>query len=715
MQTYELRVENRSVYLTSDDGTLVRTSVGVDQVHVLFDNPEWLTFPVTATFAQGDDKRTVGMTVTSVIGSDEWAAEGTVAIPWEAIDEVGPVRVTFQGTDSSGNHIITTYGTPLYVEESGDVTLGDIPADAPTVDQWWQAYADAVEAANNAATIINNLQSQLESIVSAAETSISDAANNAKSRIGSVAESFMAPATTESLGVVQIGKGIAVDENGVISTIDVDGMTAAQKRKLDNLSFLASSAFGVDVSKVLVNQTGKVLPKAIPIASPVEVGGVMVDGTSVTIDEHGIIHSVAGNVATATEPGIVKPDGTTITVDGDGTIHGASTLRPDGTTITVDSDGTIHGTDATPVATTSTPGKVKPDGTTIMVDEDGTIRGAERYRYGRIGTWDDEGLIFGDESDGDYSFPGLSSVGNYDFSRAKNMKKASLPDCVAIGIDAFMFCPISSVSASVCRTIDVRAFSSCVNLKEAYFPMCETVGESAFANCSSLSYVSMMRCKVIWGSAFYNCTKLSSVYIPSCEHVGGWAFRGCRSVRTIDLPACEYVGSEAFSTCYALSSVSLPKCRTLLDGAFMDCSELTLAELPECETVEASAFFRCRKLSNAYLPKCEAVGSHAFDGCWEINELRLPACRTIGSSAFKSCISLWEVTLSACEYIGGRAFEDTDLLKLDMRGVSAVPVAEPDAFYRVLRLSSIYVPSSLYSDFVSASVWSSYASKLISV
>ena len=52
MQTYELLVKERSVRPNSKDMTLVRTSIGIDQVHILFDNAEWLGFPITCTFAR---------------------------------------------------------------------------------------------------------------------------------------------------------------------------------------------------------------------------------------------------------------------------------------------------------------------------------------------------------------------------------------------------------------------------------------------------------------------------------------------------------------------------------------------------------------------------------------------------------------------------------------------------------------------------------------
>jgi hypothetical protein len=188
----------------------VRTSVGIDRIHVLFDDAEWLGFPVTATFAQGDTVITQAIEVSSAHGSDDWMAEAECVIPFEAMMKVGPVRITFQGTDSSGNHIITAKGAPLYVEEAGDVAMGDIPSDAPPIDQWQQAYANAVAAANRAASAAAELESRMASIVSEAEAEISEMIG------GSIG-----PATYDDAGVVKIGSGLEVSADGRIDVSSV--------------------------------------------------------------------------------------------------------------------------------------------------------------------------------------------------------------------------------------------------------------------------------------------------------------------------------------------------------------------------------------------------------------------------------------------------------------------------------------------------------------
>lgn len=156
MRIYGITVTGRTIAANSDDMNLIRTSIGVDQLYVLFDSSEWMNFPVSVTFKNGDVMVTTSLLLAAV-ESTEWAAEATCTIPWEIIQELGSVNVTLQGTDSSGNHIITAEGAPLAVVEAGDVEEGTIPEGVPTISEWEQAYANAMAVVNEGTAIIEAL------------------------------------------------------------------------------------------------------------------------------------------------------------------------------------------------------------------------------------------------------------------------------------------------------------------------------------------------------------------------------------------------------------------------------------------------------------------------------------------------------------------------------------------------------------------------------
>ena len=140
METHEIAVRGRDVSANGGDTTIVRTGIGVDEIHVLFDNDEWLDFSdsLKVTFVAGDGETaiTVDFDIDTLTGSDEWAAEGTVEIPWEINQILGGVSITFFATSLSGDHIVTSAsGTPLSVVSEG-VIAGTVPQGAPTLDAW---------------------------------------------------------------------------------------------------------------------------------------------------------------------------------------------------------------------------------------------------------------------------------------------------------------------------------------------------------------------------------------------------------------------------------------------------------------------------------------------------------------------------------------------------------------------------------------------------
>jgi len=369
MQTYEILVKNRSVVGNSRDMTLVRTSVGIDQVHVLFDNAEWLDFPITITFAQGEEIYTETLVVSEVTGSD-WVAEATCDIPWQVIDTNGPIRITLQGTDSDGRHIITAKGAPLSVKEAGDVLIGEIPEDAPTIDQWTQAYADAMAAVNAAASLVSTLQGKLEQMVSEA--------------MDTIVPYELPIASPLALGGVKVGDNLTIDDDGVLSaTAHGSGMTEQQQLQLVNLVRLASFAFDTEFdTNNLLKDSVLVKEASLPKAKISNVGAVKVDDETIAVATDGTISTIT-KIATSDEFGSVKLDGSTV-VGYDGVISvptataaNLGIVRPDGTTITIDNgvltanggggDGYIL-----PRATDSQLGGVMVDGTTIGV-VDGVI------------------------------------------------------------------------------------------------------------------------------------------------------------------------------------------------------------------------------------------------------------------------------------------------------------------------------------------------------
>lgn len=232
MQTREVAVNGRAV-VGSGDTQLVRTSVGVDQMHVIFDSAEWLEFTVHATFVNGEASVQVSLTLTA-LDTVDYAAEATCTIPWEVIQEVGSIAVTFHGTQNDGDHIITQAGgTPFTVVQEGTVDPSTLPTPQPTPPDLPIATVDDVGTVKPDGTTI---------------TIDSD---------GTIHSSTysLPPATTSALG--------GVKPDGTTITVDQDG------------TIHGASTY------------------TLPIASTSTLGGVKVDGTTVTVDQDGTIHGAS--------------------------------------------------------------------------------------------------------------------------------------------------------------------------------------------------------------------------------------------------------------------------------------------------------------------------------------------------------------------------------------------------------------------------------------
>jgi len=198
-------------------------------------------------------------------------------------------------------------------------------------------------------------------------------------------------ASADTVGVVKIGAGITVSEDGTISssiytlpraaTNILGGIKVGNNLTINNEGVLSADAqnyvlptaspttkggiqvgFGLEMVEGVLNA----IPGAylLPIASTTELGGIKVDGTSITINPSTGVISGANTyilpTASTTVLGGVKVDGTTITLNG--------------------SDQLVATSYSLPTASTTVLGGVKVDGTTI------TLNGSDQLtvtRYSR--------------------------------------------------------------------------------------------------------------------------------------------------------------------------------------------------------------------------------------------------------------------------------------------------------------------------------------------
>jgi len=151
------------------------------------------------------------------------------------------------------------------------------------------------------------------------------------------------------------------------------------------------------------------------------------------------------------------------------------------------------------------------------------------------------------------------------------------------------------------------------------------------------------------------------------------AFVGTDGVKNLPLASCTYIGSYAFAGCLSSCTMYMPSVSYIGEGAFRSCG------------IEPSAF------SEAF-ENVEYIGDSAF------------AVDEAGSGV--------DVSLPACTYVGHFAFDNLYVSNAYLTA-STVCQIESDTFRNSYddsdALLHVFVPSSMYSQYMSASCWSQYS------
>lgn len=179
--------------------------------------------------------------------------------------------------------------------------------------------------------------------------------------------------------------------------------------------------------------------------------------------------------------------------------------------------------------------------------------------------------------------------------------------------------------------------------------------------------------------------------------ISSYAFYGCYSIYSVSFPNATKIGLGAFAHCNHLSEMYFPAVTQIMAEAFNYCSSLRTISFQLVSSVGKSAFASCKILTKVDLPEALVIADYAFLKCSYLNTVRLPKVSLISYLAFSGCSRLISVYLNE---------------------VSQVPSTDYHDPFDGTNLSSsgqIYVPASLYQDFIVATYWSKYSAQMISV
>ena len=159
------------------------------------------------------------------------------------------------------------------------------------------------------------------------------------------------------------------------------------------------------------------------------------------------------------------------------------------------------------------------------------------------------------------------------------------------------------------------------------------------------------------------------------------------------------IGAYSFQNCYSLTSVNIPDgVASIGNNAFYHCYSLTSVNIPDGVTsIGDYAFYYCYSLKPINIPAgVTSIGDYAFYYCYSLTSINIPAgVRSIGDNAFYNCF-------------GVRCY--------DFSNHTAVPtLSSTNDFRGISDDCEIRVPAALYDEWIAATNWATYASKIVAV
>lgn len=273
----------------------------------------------------------------------------------------------------------------------------------------------------------------------------------------------------------------------------------------------------------------------------------------------------------------------------------------------------------------------------------------------------------------------------------------------------------------------------------------EYFGNDAFAY-SSVRRLNIDGVKVLGLRMCYYCTNLEEINIPEgVEEVPERAFAACSGMKKVVIPTTlKKMGSYSFYSVNADFYISQDTWKQLdyYDAKFGDNRKMYLTDDDKTITIEGTksvsdrAFSRFVNATGLILSdEVEEVGDSSFEYCG-FTTVVAPSVKTIKQRAFIYCSNLEDVDVSNVEIFGFAAFEFCPNISVpihfnplvnsipkqlfasskkvpyfDFRAFNKVPTLESnDAFPRA---TTIVVPDALYDQWIVATNWATYASRIV--
>lgn len=177
---------------------------------------------------------------------------------------------------------------------------------------------------------------------------------------------------------------------------------------------------------------------------------------------------------------------------------------------------------------------------------------------------------------------------------------------------------------------------------------------------------------------FLNCTNVKTITLPNTiTKFGGMVFAQCKKLQFIVIPnnLSTFVGRN-FNGCYVLKNIIYPK------------------NVPTPSAL-LSWYYQCYSLKKAIFPSSlTSIGNDFMPDCYNVNSIKIQSnISSMGRSTFSNCYSI---------------------LLYDFTKLTAIPTLDnTNSFSGINKLAKIVVPDSLYTTWIVASNWVTYAEYII--
>lgn len=218
-----------------------------------------------------------------------------------------------------------------------------------------------------------------------------------------------------------------------------------------------------------------------------------------------------------------------------------------------------------------------------------------------------------------------------------------------------------------------------------------------------LKHINLPRYDVSSIPAVLNGSRLCSLTIPPTSEPTDTFFEGMLFLRKLPVPS-NTKHNVVFQNKRMLDRIVVPKNVTNIkyyQNVFIRGSSLNIG------------------CSNSVIPNkdCTSIGPYAFQNIVELKELNIPDnIVTIGNWSFKNCTDLNKVVIgNGLTSIGSWAFENCySLSLLDFRNSQQIPkLSSTAALTNTHATCQIVVPDNLYDDWIVATNWATYASRIV--